>query len=83
MRDRSRYNSRDRRSRSTHLSEFLSTCGDLRSGEPRVHCIDARRSSRSPSDDPRDATRHEIKIKEEILSHTEKKMKACRVYKVS
>ena len=82
-RNLSRYNSRDRQLLSTHLSEFLSTCSDLQSGGPHVHCIDTRHSSRSPSDDPRDATRPEIKIKEKILSYTEKKMKASRVYKVS
>ena len=71
-RDLSRYNSRDRRSLSTHLSEFLMHVFDPSLGGPRVHCINARDSSHSPSNDPYDAMCSEIKIKEEVLSHTEK-----------
>ena len=35
-----RYNSRDRRSRSTHLSEYLITCVIWRSRGPGVHRVD-------------------------------------------
>ena len=45
---------------------------DLRSGGPCIHHIDACDSSRSPSNDPHDATHPEVKIKEEVLSHAEK-----------
>ena len=54
----------------------------LRSGGSRVHRIDAHDSSRSPSNDPCDATRPEIKIKEEVfVPHRGKRCKST-VYKV-
>ena len=54
----------------------------LRSGGSRVHRINARNSLRSPSNDPRDATCPEMKIKEEVLSHMEKNNANRRVNNV-
>ena len=57
-----RYNSCDRWSRSTHLSEFFKHVRWSRLGGPHIQWIDARCWTLSPSDDPRCATQPECHV---------------------
>ena len=65
-----RYKNLDGRLGLHHLNVLLAMRVDRRSGGPRVHRIDATRSSRSPSDAYHRATSPKIKeINETLVPH--------------